>query len=97
MTSFVWSQESQQEKLEERKAQIQKKFVKMKVTTIGKKKKKSAVNVVVIQSTKIKLKEKLITTTEKQTKLLKTTCISTKFKLTNSRKSWLNLRRITQK
>jgi hypothetical protein len=44
-------------KLEERKAQIQKKFVKMKVTTICKEKEKSAVNVVVIQSTKIKLKE----------------------------------------
>jgi hypothetical protein len=40
----------------------------MKVTTIGEKK-KSAVNVVVIQSTKIKLKEKLITTTEKQTEI----------------------------
>lgn len=30
MTSLLWSQESQQEKLEERKAQIQKKLEKMK-------------------------------------------------------------------
>ena len=72
MTSFVWSQESQQEKLEERKAQIQKEIRENeKLLQSVKKKEKSAVNVVVIQSTKIKLKERLITTTEKQTKLLK--------------------------
>ena len=72
MTSLVWSQESQQEKLEERKAQIQKEIRENeKLLQSVKKKEKSAVNVIVIQSTKIKLKEKLITTTEKQTKLLK--------------------------
>ena len=72
LTSLVWSQESQQEKLEERKAQIQKEIRENeKLLQSVKKKEKSAVNVVVIQSTKIKLKEKLINTTEKQTKLLK--------------------------
>ncbi|MBG6186736.1 murein hydrolase activator EnvC family protein [Flavobacterium sp. CAN_S2] len=71
MTSLMWSQESQQEKLEERKAQIQKEIRENeKLLQSVKKKEKSAVNVVIIQSTKIKLKEKLINTTEKQTKLL---------------------------
>ncbi|MFV8358907.1 murein hydrolase activator EnvC family protein [Flavobacterium sp. LS1P3] len=71
VTSLLWSQESQQEKLEERKAQIQKEIRENeKLLQSVKKKEKSAVNVVVIQSTKIKLKEKLINTTEKQTKLL---------------------------
>ena len=71
MTSLLWSQESQQEKLEERKAQIQKEIRENeKLLQTVKKKEKSAVNVIVIQSTKIKLKEKLINTTEKQTKLL---------------------------
>ena len=71
MTSLLWSQESQQEKLEERKAQIQKEIRENeKLLQTVKKKEKSAVNVVIIQSTKIKLKEKLINTTEKQTKLL---------------------------
>lgn len=71
MTSLLWSQESQQEKLEERKAQIQKEIRENeKLLQSVKKKEKSAVNVVIVQSTKIKLKEKLISTTEKQTKLL---------------------------
>ena len=49
MTSFVWSQESQQEKLEERKAQIQKEIRENeKLLQSVKKKEKSAVNVVVI-------------------------------------------------
>ncbi|MFV8371610.1 murein hydrolase activator EnvC family protein [Flavobacterium sp. LB2P6] len=71
MTSLVWSQGSQQEKLEERKAQIQKEIRENeRLLQTVKKKEKSAVNVVIVQSTKIKLKEKLINTTEKQTKLL---------------------------
>ena len=71
MTSLLWSQESQQEKLEARKAQIQKEILENeKLLQSVKKKEKSAVNVVIIQSTKIKLKETLINTTEKQAKLL---------------------------
>lgn len=70
-TSLLWSQESQQEKLEERKAQIQKEIRENeRLLQNVKKKEKSALNVVIIQSTKIRLKEKLINTTEKQTKLL---------------------------
>lgn len=70
-SSFLWSQETQQEKLEQRKAQIQQEIRdnEKQLQTV-KKKEKTAVNVIVLQSNKIKLKEKLIHTTEKQTKLL---------------------------
>lgn len=71
MTSFMWSQSSQQEKLEERKAQIQKEIRENEaMLQTVKKKEKSALSVVIIQQNKIKLKEKLINTTERQTKLL---------------------------
>ena len=71
MTSFVWSQESQQEKLEKRKAQIQQEIRdNEKILQQIKKKEKSAVSVIIVQGNKIKLKEKLINTTEKQAKLL---------------------------
>jgi septal ring factor EnvC (AmiA/AmiB activator) len=67
----MWSQESQQEKLEQRKAQIQKEIRENEeLLQSVKKKEKSAVTVIVIQGNKIKLKEKLINTTEKQKKLL---------------------------
>ena len=67
----MWGQSTQQEKLEERKAQIQREIREneLLLKTVSKKE-KSAVNVFVIQTNKIKLKEKLINTTEKQTKLL---------------------------
>lgn len=69
-TSSIWSQ-SQQEKLEERKAQIQKEIRENEVLLNSvKKKEKSAINVFMVQTNKIKLKEKLINTTEKQSKLL---------------------------
>lgn len=71
LTTIVWGQTSQQEKLEERKAQIQKEIRENETLLQSvKKKEKSAVNVIIIQNNKIKLKEKLIQTTEKQTKLL---------------------------
>ncbi len=71
MTSLMWSQESQQEKLEQRKAQIQQEIRdNEKLLQSVKKKEKSAVSVVIVQANKIKLKEKLINTTEKQAKLL---------------------------
>ncbi|HSN47639.1 MAG TPA: peptidoglycan DD-metalloendopeptidase family protein [Flavobacterium sp.] len=71
MTSLLWSQNSQQEKLEARKAQIQKEIRENEaLLKTVKKKEKTAVNVIVIQANKIKLKEKLINTTEKQAKLL---------------------------
>ncbi|SHF86111.1 Septal ring factor EnvC, activator of murein hydrolases AmiA and AmiB [Flavobacterium fluvii] len=71
LTSLSWSQESQQEKLEARKAQIQREIRENEeMLRTVKKKEKSAVHVVVIQANKIKLKEKLINTTERQAKLL---------------------------
>lgn len=71
MTSLLWSQDSQQEKLEARKAQIQKEIRENEeLLQSVKKKEKSAVTVIAIQGNKIKLKEKLINTTEKQKKLL---------------------------
>nr|WP_291099295.1 MULTISPECIES: peptidoglycan DD-metalloendopeptidase family protein [unclassified Flavobacterium] len=71
MTSLLWSQSTQQEKLEARKAQIQQEIRDNEALLQSvKKKEKSAVNVFMIQTNKIKLKEKLINTTEKQTKLL---------------------------
>jgi septal ring factor EnvC (AmiA/AmiB activator) len=70
MSSTMWSQITQ-EKLEERKAQIQKEIIENeRLLQTVKKKEKTAVNVIVIQSKKILLKEKLIHTTEKQAKLL---------------------------
>ena len=70
-TSVIWGQESQQEKLEKRKAEIQQEILENeRLLKTVKKKEKSAVNVIILQSNKIKLKEKLIRTTEKQTKIL---------------------------
>ncbi|WP_394343482.1 murein hydrolase activator EnvC family protein, partial [Flavobacterium bomense] len=71
MTSLMWRQESQQEKLEKRKAQIQQEIRDNERLLLSvKKKEKSAVSVVIVQTNKIKLKEKLINTTEKQARLL---------------------------
>jgi murein hydrolase activator len=70
LTSVMWSQ-SQQEKLEQRKAQIQKEIRENeKMLQNVKSKEKSAMNVFLIQKNKIRLKENLISTTEKQTRLL---------------------------
>lgn len=70
LTSMMWGQ-SQQEKLEQRKAQIQKEIRENeKMLQNVKSKEKSAMNVFLIQKNKIKLKENLISTTEKQTRLL---------------------------
>jgi len=71
MTSWMWSQSSQQEKLEERKSQIQREIRENEeLLQSVKKKEKSAVNLIEIQNKKIQLKERLINMTEKQTKLL---------------------------
>ena len=71
LTSLLWSQESQQEKLEKRKVQIQQEIRdNEKLLQSVKKKEKSAVSIVIVQANKIKLKENLINTTEKQARLL---------------------------
>ncbi|MCZ8229990.1 peptidoglycan DD-metalloendopeptidase family protein [Flavobacterium sp.] len=70
-TTFIFAQKSQQENLELRKAKIQKEIIanEKKLLTV-KKKEKTAVEVMDLQTQKIKLKETLIQTTEKQTHLL---------------------------
>jgi murein hydrolase activator len=69
-SSITWGQTAQ-EKLEAKKAQIQKEIRENeRLLQSVKKKEKTVVNAIVIQDKKIKLKEKLINTTEKQTKIL---------------------------
>ncbi|HNP31894.1 MAG TPA: peptidoglycan DD-metalloendopeptidase family protein [Flavobacterium sp.] len=67
----MWSQPPTQEQLEERKAKIQLEIrEKEELLNSMKSKEKSVVSQLMIQKEKIGLKEKLIKTTEKQTKLL---------------------------
>jgi murein hydrolase activator len=70
-TALLWSQDNQQKKLEERKVKIQQEIREneTKLQTV-KKKETTATKAIVLQSNKIKLKEELIATTEKQTSLL---------------------------
>ena len=70
-TIQMWSQPPTQEQLEERKAKIQLEIQeKEQLLQSVKSKEKSVVTQLMIQKEKIGLKEKLIKTTEKQTKLL---------------------------
>ncbi len=70
LTSFAWSQQSQEE-LEQRKAKIQEEIrEKERMLQEVKGKEKSVVKLLQLQKDKIGLKEKLINTTAKQTKLL---------------------------
>jgi septal ring factor EnvC (AmiA/AmiB activator) len=71
MTSFSWSQTSQQEKLQQRKAQILREIQeKEQLLQDVKSKEKSVTTQLQLQTEKIQLKQKLINTTEKQTKVL---------------------------
>ena len=70
MTSLMWSQ-TQQQKLEQRKAQILKEIkINEDLLKAVSSKEQSVTNQIIIQDNKIKLKEQLIHTTERQTKLL---------------------------
>ena len=71
-STITWAQqETKQEELEKRKAQIQEEILeKQQLLNSMKSKEKSVVSQLMIQKEKIGLKEKLIKTTEKQTKLL---------------------------
>jgi murein hydrolase activator len=71
IASIVLAQQSQQEKLEARKAQIQREILEnRKLLESVRSKEKSATSQLILQQQKIGLKQKLIATTEKQTKLL---------------------------
>jgi septal ring factor EnvC (AmiA/AmiB activator) len=70
LTSFVWSQQTQEE-LEQRKAKIQQEIREKELMLQDvRSKEKSVVKLLSLQKEKIGLKEKLIYTTVKQTKLL---------------------------
>lgn len=70
LTSFAWSQQTQAE-LEQKKAKLQEEiFEKEQMLKEVRNKEKSAIKILEIQKEKIGLKEKLINTTAKQTKLL---------------------------
>jgi septal ring factor EnvC (AmiA/AmiB activator) len=71
ISTLIWSQ-TDQEKLEQRKAQIQEEIrAQERLLESQNSKQKSVVTVIAQQTEKIKLREKLIFTTEKQSKLLK--------------------------
>lgn len=71
LASLAMAQQTQQEKLEARKAQIQKEIQEnKKLLESVKNKEKTATTQLILQQQKIGLKQKLISTTEKQTKLL---------------------------
>jgi murein hydrolase activator len=86
-TAVLWSQDNQQKKLEERKAKIQQEIKENenKLQTV-KKQEKSAAKAIVLQSNKIKLKEELITTTEKQTSLLGNSIVTNQAHITKLEK-----------
>ena len=71
LSATSWCQPSQQEKLEARKAQIQREIIEnQRLLQNVKSKEKSVTTELILQKQKIKLKENLIYTTEKQTKIL---------------------------
>lgn len=71
MSSLLWSQ-TEQEKLEQRKAKIQEEIREQeRLLQTTDQKQKSVTTIIVQQTEKIKLREKLINTNEKQAKLLK--------------------------
>lgn len=70
-TLCVWGQDEQQRKLEQRKAQIQKEIRQFQsLLNQEKKKEKNVLGEIYEKNTQIKLSEKLINTTTKQTRLL---------------------------
>jgi septal ring factor EnvC (AmiA/AmiB activator) len=70
-TTLLWSQPNQQEKLEARKAQIQREILEnQRLLQTVKTKEKSVTSQLLLQKKKIELKQNLISTTERQTKLL---------------------------
>ncbi|OYQ33273.1 peptidase M23 [Flavobacterium cyanobacteriorum] len=71
LAAVAWGQNEQQKKLEQRKAQIQKEIREFQeLLSREKKKERSVLGEISEKQTKIKLNEKLINTTQKQTRLL---------------------------
>src|SRR6187402_1908030 len=86
-TALLWSQDNQQKKLEDRKIKIQQEIREneTKLQTV-KKKEKTATKEIALQSDKIKLKEELIATTEKQTTLLGNSIVTNQAQITKLEK-----------
>jgi len=92
-TSLLWSQPPTQEQLEERKLKIQQEIQeKQELLKSVKSKEKSVVSVLLIQKEKIGLKEKLIRTTEKQTKLLGDDIYTNQLKINQLNRDLVQLR-----
>jgi murein hydrolase activator len=93
-TIKMWSQPPTQEQLEERKARIQLEIQeKEQLLKSVKNKEKSVVSQLIIQKEKIGLKEKLIKTTEKQTKLLNNDIYINQVKINQLNKDLVQLRK----
>jgi septal ring factor EnvC (AmiA/AmiB activator) len=89
----MWGQLSKQEQLEERKAKIQEEIQeKQELLNSMKNKEKTVVSQLLIQRDKINLKEKLIKTTEKQTKLLNDDIYTNQLKINQLNKDLEKLR-----
>lgn len=93
-TSMMWSQTDAQRKLEERKEQLQKEIrAAENALKTEKKKEKSVVTQIVQQTAKIKLQEKLISTTEKQAKLLSDDIYTNQLKINSLKKELEELKK----
>ncbi|MGV3697666.1 murein hydrolase activator EnvC family protein [Flavobacterium sp.] len=93
-TIKMWSQPPTQEQLEERKAKIQLEIQeKEQLLKSVKKQERSVLTELVLQKEKIGLKEKLIKTTEKQTKLLNNDIYINQIKINQLNKDLVQLRK----
>jgi len=92
VSTLVWSQD-EQEKLERRKAQIQRDIQAQQELLDSKtNKQRSVTTIIAQQNEKIKLREKLINTTEKQSKLLKNNMYINQIAINNLKKELVVLR-----
>ena len=92
-TSLLWSQSSQQEKLEARKAKIQSEIIEnQRLLQSVKSQEKSVTELLMLQKKKIQLKENLISTTERQTKLLSNDMYINQLQINRLKKELVELR-----
>lgn len=93
LTAIMYGQPNQQQKLEERKAQIQREILEnQRLLQSVKTKEKSVTTELLLQKEKIKLKEKLINTTEKQTRILNNDMYLNQIQINRLKKDLADLR-----
>ncbi len=91
--STLWSQSSQQEKLEARKAKIQSEIIEnQRLLQSVRSKERSVSDLLLLQKKKIELKENLINTTERQTKLLSNDMYINQLQINRLKKELVELR-----